>query len=85
MNREERAKFATALEQVGIIARSLGLDFFSMRFELVPAEILYTLGAYQGMPTRFSHWSFGKRNRRLVKKPNSVGRLPLRIPRITET
>jgi len=27
--------------------------------EICPAEIIYTFGAY-GMPTRFSHWSFGK-------------------------
>ncbi|MFO7274242.1 MAG: SpoVR family protein [Symbiobacteriaceae bacterium] len=40
-------------------ARAEGLDFFPMRFELCPADALYTLGAY-GMPTRFSHWSFGK-------------------------
>ena len=30
-----------------------------MRYEICPAEIIYTFGAY-GMPTRFSHWSFGK-------------------------
>jgi stage V sporulation protein R len=30
-----------------------------MRFEICPADIIYTFGAY-GMPTRFSHWSFGK-------------------------
>jgi stage V sporulation protein R len=30
-----------------------------MRYEICPADILYSIGAY-GMPTRFSHWSFGK-------------------------
>lgn len=40
-------------------ARAEGLDFYEMRFEVVPADVLYTVGAY-GMPTRFSHWSFGK-------------------------
>jgi stage V sporulation protein R len=30
-----------------------------MRYEICPSEIIYTFGAY-GMPTRFSHWSFGK-------------------------
>src|SRR5690554_882653 len=30
-----------------------------MRYEICPADIIYTFGAY-GMPTRFSHWSFGK-------------------------
>lgn len=48
-----------AVEDIAGIARRLGLDFYDMRFELCPADILYTFGAY-GMPTRFSHWSFGK-------------------------
>lgn len=30
-----------------------------MRYEVCPADIIYTFGAY-GMPTRFTHWSFGK-------------------------
>ena len=30
-----------------------------MRYEICPADIIYTFGAY-GMPTRFTHWSFGK-------------------------
>lgn len=38
---------------------SFGLDFYPMRYEICPAHIIYTFGAY-GMPTRFSHWSFGK-------------------------
>ena len=60
MKNGEMDKFEAALEQVLLKAQSFGLDFFEMRFELVPAEILYTFGAYQGMPTRFSHWTFGK-------------------------
>src|SRR5699024_4254105 len=28
-------------------------------YEICPADIIYTFGAY-GMPTRFTHWSFGK-------------------------
>ena len=39
--------------------RDSGLDFYPMRYEICPADIIYTFGAY-GMPTRFSHWSFGK-------------------------
>ncbi|MTV48863.1 stage V sporulation protein R [Heliobacillus mobilis] len=46
------------------IAKGFGLDFYDMRFEVVPADVLYTFGAY-GMPTRFSHWSFGKSFHRL--------------------
>lgn len=41
------------------VARAFGLDFYPMRFEVVPADIIYTFGAY-GMPSRYNHWSFGK-------------------------
>jgi stage V sporulation protein R len=48
-----------AIEEITEIAEGFGLDFYPMRYEICPAEIIYTFGAY-GMPTRFSHWSFGK-------------------------
>lgn len=48
-----------AIEEITEIAKGFGLDFYPMRYEICPADIIYTFGAY-GMPTRFSHWSFGK-------------------------
>jgi stage V sporulation protein R len=48
-----------AIEEITVIAKDFGLDFYDMRYEICPSEIIYTFGAY-GMPTRFSHWSFGK-------------------------
>lgn len=48
-----------AIEEITEIASGFGLDFFPMRYEICPADIIYTFGAY-GMPTRFTHWSFGK-------------------------
>ncbi len=48
-----------AIGEINEIAIGFGLDFYPMRYEICPADILYTFGAY-GMPTRFSHWSFGK-------------------------
>jgi stage V sporulation protein R len=36
-----------------------GLDPFPIHFEVVPASIMYEIGAY-GLPGRFSHWSHGK-------------------------
>ncbi|WP_309297449.1 SpoVR family protein [Lysinibacillus piscis] len=48
-----------AIDEITEIASGFGLDFFPMRYEICPADIIYTFGAY-GMPTRFSHWSFGK-------------------------
>jgi stage V sporulation protein R len=48
-----------AIEQITEIAQRVGLDFYPMRYEICPPEIIYTIGAY-GMPTRYTHWSFGK-------------------------
>ncbi|WP_041088228.1 SpoVR family protein [Jeotgalibacillus soli] len=53
-----------AIEEITEIAKGFGLDFFPMRYEICPASIIYTFGAY-GMPTRFSHWSFGKQYHRM--------------------
>nr|WP_239094332.1 SpoVR family protein [Bacillus sp. B15-48] len=48
-----------AIAEITEVARGFGLDFYPMRYEICPADIIYTFGAY-GMPTRYSHWSFGK-------------------------
>ncbi|PYZ98986.1 stage V sporulation protein R [Alteribacter lacisalsi] len=48
-----------AIDEITEIADGFGLDYYPMRYEICPADIIYTFGAY-GMPTRFSHWSFGK-------------------------
>lgn len=48
-----------AIAEITEIATGFGLDFYPMRYEICPADIIYTFGAY-GMPTRFGHWSFGK-------------------------
>ncbi|WP_438431825.1 SpoVR family protein [Gorillibacterium sp. sgz500922] len=59
MNREEEAALQKAIAEITEIAQGFGLDFYPMRYEICPADIIYTFGAY-GMPTRFSHWTFGK-------------------------
>ncbi|HEX6970784.1 MAG TPA: SpoVR family protein [Limnochordia bacterium] len=59
MTDAEMAELEKAIEKITRRAREFGLDFFEMRYEICPADIIYTFGAY-GMPTRFSHWSFGK-------------------------
>lgn len=58
MNTEHK-ELEYAIAEITEIAQSFGLDFYPMRYEICPADIIYTFGAY-GMPTRFSHWSFGK-------------------------
>lgn len=59
MKPAEQKQLERAISEITEIAEGFGLDFYPMRYEICPAEIIYTFGAY-GMPTRFSHWSFGK-------------------------
>ncbi|GAY75334.1 stage V sporulation protein [Sporolactobacillus inulinus] len=59
MNDTDHKELERSIEEITEIAEGFGLDFYPMRYEICPAEIIYTFGAY-GMPTRFSHWSFGK-------------------------
>lgn len=55
----DRKALEQAIGEITEIANGFGLDYYPMRYEICPADIIYTFGAY-GMPTRFSHWSFGK-------------------------
>lgn len=59
MTLDEIRDLERAIDEITEIAQGFGLDFYTMRYEICPADIIYTFGAY-GMPTRFSHWSFGK-------------------------
>ncbi|MDF2935973.1 MAG: stage sporulation protein, partial [Paenibacillaceae bacterium] len=59
MHQDEIAALEKSIAEITEIATGFGLDFYPMRYEICPADIIYTFGAY-GMPTRFSHWSFGK-------------------------
>jgi len=59
MTSDERKELERSIAEITEIAKGFGLDFYPMRYEICPADIIYTFGAY-GMPTRFSHWSFGK-------------------------
>ncbi|MFI8710145.1 SpoVR family protein [Bacillus sp. NPDC077411] len=59
MRSSEEQALQYAIAEITEIATGFGLDFYPMRYEICPADIIYTFGAY-GMPTRFSHWSFGK-------------------------
>ncbi|KMY45563.1 stage V sporulation protein R [Bacillus sp. FJAT-27916] len=56
---DEHKNLEYAIKEITEIAQGFGLDFYPMRYEICPPEIIYTFGAY-GMPTRYSHWSFGK-------------------------
>ncbi|GGA51270.1 stage V sporulation protein R [Kroppenstedtia guangzhouensis] len=56
---DDMKELERAIGEITEIAKGFGLDFYPMRYEICPADVIYTFGAY-GMPTRFSHWSFGK-------------------------
>ena len=58
LRQSEQKQLERAIDEITEIAEGFGLDFYPMRYEICPPEIIYTFGAY-GMPTRFSHWSFG--------------------------
>ncbi|MBD0382625.1 SpoVR family protein [Paenibacillus sedimenti] len=64
MSTSEIQQLEYAIDEITEIAKGFGLDFYPMRYEICPAEIIYTFGAY-GMPTRYSHWSFGKNFHRM--------------------
>ncbi|MCG7405808.1 SpoVR family protein [Paenibacillus sp. ACRRX] len=59
MKQDDTRQLERAIAEITEIATGFGLDFYPMRYEICPADIIYTFGAY-GMPTRFHHWSFGK-------------------------
>ena len=48
-------------------ARSYGLDFFDVIFELVSHEELNAVAAYGGFPNRYPHWRFGMEFEQLSK------------------
>ncbi|WP_067932652.1 SpoVR family protein [Alicyclobacillus kakegawensis] len=64
MNDAELKELERSIERIMEIADGFGLDYFPMRYEVCPSDVIYTFGAY-GMPTRFNHWSFGKAFHRL--------------------
>jgi stage V sporulation protein R len=56
----EVQELESAVEQIWEIATTrFGLDPFPVRFEIVPASVMYEVGSY-ALPGRYSHWTFGK-------------------------
>jgi stage V sporulation protein R len=56
---EYMAALERRMEQVYRVAEGYGLDPFPVRWEVVPASVLYEFGAY-GLPGRFGHWTHGR-------------------------
>src|SRR5947209_5631996 len=64
MEDREIGELEKALEQIWEVARRFGLDPYPVRFEVVPATVMYEIGSY-ALPGRYSHWTFGKAYHRM--------------------
>jgi stage V sporulation protein R len=47
-------------KQIEALARKLGLDYYTVDFEVVPNNFMMEIAVY-GLPVRMHHWSFGVR------------------------
>lgn len=45
MNQDEIRKLERAIDEITEIAQGFGLDFYQMRYEICPADIIYTFSA----------------------------------------
>lgn len=52
-------------ERIEEIAREMGLDYYTQEFEIISFEDMLCYEAYVGMPSHYSHWSYGKTYDRL--------------------
>lgn len=59
---EELMKYNERIEE---IAQSMGLDYYPQEFEIISFEDMLCYEAYVGMPSHYSHWSYGKSYDRL--------------------
>jgi len=57
----------TARDTIRDVARSVGLDFFEVIFEMVSWEQMNEVAALGGFPIRYPHWRFGMDYERLSK------------------
>ena len=57
----------TARNQIREVARSCGLDFYEVIFEMVSWEQMNEVAALGGFPIRYPHWRFGMEYERLSK------------------
>src|SRR5215467_833911 len=62
---KEVKELELAVDQIWEIATvKFGLDPYPVRFEIVPASVMYEVGSY-ALPGRYSHWTFGKAYHRM--------------------
>src|SRR2546421_12114188 len=58
-----------AKKQIRERARSYGLDFFPVIFEMCDYEQMNQIAAYGGFPQRYPHWRVGGRYEGLPQRP----------------
>jgi stage V sporulation protein R len=70
------AELLAAKKQIREQARSYGLDFFPVIFEMCDWEQMNQLAAYGGFPTRYPHWKWGMEYEKLRKQHHyGLGRI----------
>jgi len=63
-------------KQIREQARSYGLDFFPVIFEMCDYEQMNQIAAYGGFPQRYPHWRFGMEYEKLRKQHHyGLGRI----------
>ena len=70
------AELLAAKKQIREMARSYGLDFYPVIFEMCDYEQMNQIAAYGGFPQRYPHWRFGSEYERLRKQHHyGLGRI----------
>ncbi|MEO6593888.1 MAG: SpoVR family protein [Planctomycetota bacterium] len=60
-------ELAALRDETRDLAKSYGLDFYEVIFELVDHDELNMIASYGGFPTRYPHWRFGMEYEHLTK------------------
>jgi len=60
-------ELAAMRDETRDLAKSYGLDFYEVIFELVDYDELNMIASYGGFPTRYPHWRFGMEYEQLSK------------------
>jgi stage V sporulation protein R len=60
-------ELSNAAKEIMAHARSYGLDFWEICFELLDYDELNEVASYGGFPTRYPHWKFGMEYEQLSK------------------
>lgn len=69
-------ELAAAKEQIRETARSYGLDFYDVIFEMLDYDQINAIASYGGFPVRYPHWRWGMEYERMSKQHNyGLGRI----------